>query len=109
MGNHFSESIFETIRHQRRTKLSWFPVKRVSQLRSFTSAEANSSGIGRPDVPGDCSPEEGAGLQRAVINAALSINITNNHRLSSSLLVSLAQVPDNDEQFVPDFQTENCE
>ncbi|RCU34991.1 hypothetical protein DVA76_18470, partial [Acinetobacter baumannii] len=49
-------------------------------------------------------------LSRAMINAALSINIRNNHSLSSSsLLVSLAQVPDNDEQFVPDFQTETCE
>lgn len=28
---------------------------------------------------------------------------------SSSFLSPLAQVPDNDEQFVPDFQTENCE
>ena len=26
-----------------------------------------------------------------------------------SLLLFQAQVPDNDEQFVPDFQTENCE
>lgn len=32
-----------------------------------------------------------------------------NPSASCFLLLSLAQVPDNDEQFVPDFQTENCE
>ncbi|CAI5661873.1 unnamed protein product [Oreochromis niloticus] len=75
----------------------------LSQLQeTWLAEEAGSAGIGQTNIPEDCLPED-----KAVISAAVSINIRNNQSLSSSLLVSLAQVPDNDEQFVPDFQTEN--